>query len=100
MPKTPTILAATALVVAALGATPLGHAAGKSSCRQTPSARSSSEELRHGLKVKNGTLTAADFAAGQLPAGPQGLTGAKGDAGPQGGEGRPGPARRRRARPA
>jgi hypothetical protein len=41
-------------------------------------------------KVKNGTLLAADFKAGQLPAGPRGLTGAagpKGDVGAQGAQG-------------
>ena len=91
MPKTPTILAATALVVAALGATPLGHAAGKFVLpTNSVGAKQLQKSSVTGLKVKNGTLTAADFAAGQLPAGPQGLTGAKGDAGPQGPKGDPG----------
>lgn len=35
-------------------------------------------------KVKNGTLLAKDFKAGQLPAGPQGAAGATGPAGPAG----------------
>jgi hypothetical protein len=46
-------------------------------------------------KVKNGSLRAADFAAGQLPAGPAGPPGpaaAVGPLGPQGPGGPPGPA--------
>ncbi|HEU4598919.1 MAG TPA: hypothetical protein VFS26_04170, partial [Solirubrobacterales bacterium] len=35
-------------------------------------------------KVKNGSLKAADFGAGQLPAGPQGAQGPQGPAGPAG----------------
>jgi hypothetical protein len=89
MPKTPTILAATALAVAALGATPLGHAAGK---LILPTNSVGSKQLQKsavtGLKVKDGTLTAADFAAGQLQAGPQGP---KGDAGATGAPGTQGP---------
>ena len=42
-------------------------------------------------KVKNGSLRAADFGAGQLPAGPQGPSGAQGAAGPQGPQGATGP---------
>jgi Collagen triple helix repeat (20 copies) len=48
-------------------------------------------------KVNNGSLLAADFKAGQLPAGPKGDTGPKGDAGlpgaqgPKGDPGSPGP---------
>ncbi len=41
-------------------------------------------------KVRNHSLRAADFAAGQLPAGPRGETGAKGDLGPAGPRGEPG----------
>jgi len=46
------------------------------------------------VKVKNGSLKRADFAAGQLPAGaqgPQGATGASGPAGPAGPAGPQGP---------
>lgn len=42
-------------------------------------------------KVKNGSLRAADFAAGQLPAGPAGPTGPAGAGGPQGPQGAAGP---------
>ena len=37
-----------------------------------------------GRKVKDGTLSATDFKAGQLPAGPKGDPGAPGPAGPKG----------------
>ena len=40
-----------------------------------------------GPKIKNGTLLAADFKAGQLPAGPQGPKGDPGPQGPQGDKG-------------
>jgi hypothetical protein len=43
-----------------------------------------------GPKVKNGSLTAADFKAGQLPAGPQGPKGDPGAQGPNGAKGDPG----------
>jgi len=85
MPKTPVILAATALAVAAFGAAPLGHAAGK---LILPTNSVGSKQLKvssvTSQKVKDGTLTASDFAAGQLPAGPRGPKGDNGDAGPQG----------------
>lgn len=45
-------------------------------------------------KVRNGSLRAVDFAAGQLPAGqpgPPGAPGAQGQQGPQGTQGPPGP---------
>jgi hypothetical protein len=42
-------------------------------------------------KVKNGSLRAADFAAGQLPAGPAGPPGPAGPAGPGGSQGPEGP---------
>jgi hypothetical protein len=85
MPKTPTILAATALAVALFGSTPLGHAAGKMFLpTNSVGAKQLQKNSVTGLKVKNGTLTAADFAAGQLQPGPQGP---KGDPGPQGEKG-------------
>jgi hypothetical protein len=43
-------------------------------------------------KVKNGSLMSADFAAGQIPAGPRGATGERGPAGPAGLAGPAGPA--------
>ena len=101
--KRPTVIAITALVISVFGATPLGHAAGR---LILPKASVGSVQLKAGavtgLKVKDGTLQAADFAAGQLPAGPQGEKGdpgpkgdpgekgEKGDAGPKGAQGEPG----------
>lgn len=83
------IVAVTALVVAVLGATPLGHAAGRV---LLPSNSVGASQLRKSavtsLKVKDGTLLAADFRSGELPAG---APGAKGDAGPAGPKGEPGP---------
>ena len=88
MPKTPTILAATALVVALFGSTPLGHAAGKLVLpTNSVGAKQLQKDSVSGLKVKNGSLTAADFAAGQLQPGPQGP---KGDPGPPGSQGEKG----------
>jgi hypothetical protein len=45
-----------------------------------------------GKEVKNRSLGAADFKAGQLPAGPQGATGPPGSPGPAGAQGLQGPA--------
>jgi hypothetical protein len=93
--RTATILAATALVVAVFGSTPLGHAAGnlilarnsvgaaqlKRNAVTGPKIRKNAVTS---VKVRNGTLLAADFKPGQLPRGPQGP---KGDPGPQGAQG-------------
>lgn len=45
-----------------------------------------------GTKIKNGTLSKLDFAAGQVPIGPQGPQGPQGPAGGQGPAGAVGPA--------
>jgi len=79
------ILAATALLVAVLGATPVGQAAGRLVLpKNSVGAVQLKKSAVTGLKVKNGSLLAADFKAGQLPSGPQGP---KGDAGAQGAQG-------------
>jgi hypothetical protein len=83
--KTPTVIATTALVVAVLAATPIGEAAGRLVLpNNSVGAVQIKKSAVTGLKVKNGTLMAADFKPGQLPAGPQGP---KGEAGPQGPKG-------------
>lgn len=98
--KTATLLAATALVVAVFGSTPLGHAAANivlpkrsvGAAQLKTSAVVGTKIAKNavtGVKVKNGTLLAADFKAGQLPAGPQGPQGVAGTQGPKGD---PGPA--------
>ena len=84
-PKAPTALAATALIVAVLGSAPITHAAGSLILPKrsvgTPQIKKNAVT---GAKVKNGTLAAADFKAGQLPTGPKGDPGAPGPAGPNG----------------
>jgi hypothetical protein len=101
------ILAATALVVAVFGSTPLGHAAGslilaRNSVGAAQLKKNAVTALKirkdavTSVKVKNGTLLAADFKPGQIPAGPQGpkgdpgAQGPKGDTGAQGERGDPG----------
>jgi len=86
--KIPTALAATALVVAALGSAPLTHAAGKLILpKRSVGTAQIKKNAVTSAKVKNGTLTTADFKAGQQPVGPQGP---KGDPGFQGAKGDPG----------
>jgi Collagen triple helix repeat (20 copies) len=85
--RTATILAATALVVAVFGSTPLGHAAGNLIlAKNSVGAPQLKKNAVTGGKVKNGTLMAADFKAGQLP-GPQGPKGEPGQQGPAGAQG-------------
>ena len=95
--RLPLIISITALVVAVLGATPLGQAAYDA---VLPVNSVGALQLRGGAvtepkirgdavtsgKVKNRSLKAIDFAEGQIPAGPAGEKGDKGD------KGDPGPA--------
>lgn len=91
-------LSAAALTVAVLGYTPLGQAAQRII---VPLDSVGTAQLKPGAvtggKIKNGTLTSAKFAPGQLltgpkgDTGPQGLQGPKGDTGAQGAKGDPGP---------
>src|SRR4051794_40664183 len=93
-PKPPTVLAATAVVVAVLGSTPIGSAAGR---LILPHNSVGNAQLKVGAvtaaKIKDGTLTAAKFKADEFAAGAQGakgdlgVQGAKGDTGPQGAKG-------------
>jgi hypothetical protein len=86
--KTPTIIAITALAVAVLFATPLGQAAGNLVLsKNSVGAAQIKKNAVTGPKVKDASLMAADFKAGQLPAGPQGP---KGDPGAQGIQGQTG----------
>lgn len=96
--RLPVILSATALLVAVLGATPIGEAAYNA---VVPNNSVGVQQLRNGAvtsaklrgdavnsgKVKNGSLRAIDFRTGQLPAGPQGAKGNKGDKGDAGAPG-------------
>ena len=80
--KITTAAAFTALAVAVLGATPVGHAAGKLVLgKSSVGAPQLKKNAVTSAKVKNHSLLAVDFKRGQLPAGPQGP---KGDQGPKG----------------
>ena len=83
--KAPTALAAAALVVAVLESAPITHAAETSILpkRSVGTAQIKTNAVT-GRKVKDGTLSAADFMAGQLLAGPKGDPGAAGPPGPKG----------------
>jgi hypothetical protein len=86
-----TVIAATALAVAVFGSTPIGHAAGNLILpRNSVGTAQLKGSAVTGLKVKDGSLAAADFAAGQLPAGPKGDKGDPGPQGPTGLKGLPG----------
>jgi len=86
--KLNTIIAVTALALAVLGATPLGHAATRFVLpKNSVGATQLKKNAVIGAKIKNGTLTAAKFKKGQLPHGPQGPKGEKGDPGVQGPKG-------------
>ena len=66
-------LAATALLVSVLVATPLGQAASRLVLpKNSVGAKQLKKNAVTAAKVKNGTLLAADFKAGQLPAGSKG----------------------------
>ena len=80
--KIPTILASTALAIALFGATPLGHAASRMILpKNSVGAAQLKKAAVTGAKVKDGSLTAADFLPGQVPKGEQGPKGDKGDQG-------------------
>jgi Collagen triple helix repeat (20 copies) len=90
--KLNTVIAVTALVVAVFGSTPLGEAAGRMVLPQgSVGTKQIQKSAVTGLKVKNGSLMAADFKAGQLPAGPHGPQGEKGEKGATGAQGPAGP---------
>jgi hypothetical protein len=80
--RLPIILSSTALVVAVLGATPVGEAALNLA---VPRNSVGTIQLRNSavtsIKVKNGSLLRADFRSGQIPAGPAGPAGPQGPPG-------------------
>jgi hypothetical protein len=82
--RLPIILSSTALVVAVLGATPVGEAALNALPRASVGPLQLKTNAVTSIKVKNGSLLRADFRAGQIPAGPTG------PAGPAGAQGAPG----------
>jgi hypothetical protein len=74
------VIAIVALIVA-LGGT--GYAAIKLPANSVGTAQLKKDAVTS-LKVKNGSLLAGDFKAGQIPAGPEGPAGSPGGAGPAG----------------
>src|SRR5215208_6796796 len=83
-----TSIAVAALVVAAFGTTPLGHAASRMILpRNSVGTAQIKQAAVTGLKVRDHSLSAVDFRAGELLAGAQGPQGEKGAAGPQGSKG-------------
>jgi hypothetical protein len=87
MRKLPIILSTTALVVAVLGATPVGEAAMNTVGRNSVGTIHLRTNAVTSIKVRNGSLLRADFRAGQIPAGPAGPSGPAGPAGPPGASG-------------
>jgi hypothetical protein len=83
-PSTPTAIALLALFISLGGTTyaTINLPANSVGTRQLKDGAVSGEKLRRNAvsssQVKDGSLLAKDFKAGQLPAGPRGLTGARG----------------------
>ena len=80
----PVVFSVTALVVAVLGATPVGEAALNALPRASVGPLQLKTNAVTSIKVKNGSLLRADFRAGQIPAGPAGPAGAQGAPGTSG----------------
>jgi len=81
-------LSAAAFLVSVLFATPVGQAASRLVlAKNSVGTAQLKKNAVTGAKVRNGSLLAADFKAGQLPAGPQGPQGPKGDKGAAGAPG-------------
>ena len=79
------MLSTAALVVAVLGATPVGHAAMNLVVpRNSVGTLQLKANAVTAAKVKNGSLLSADFKSGQLPQGPQGPAGPQGPPGMSG----------------
>lgn len=83
--RLPIVLSTAALVVAVLGATPVGHAAMNLVVpRNSVGTLQLKANAVTAAKVKNGSLLSADFKSGQLPQGPQGPAGPQGPPGMSG----------------
>jgi len=80
----PVVFSVTALIVAVLGATPVGEAALNALPRASVGPLQLKANAVTSVKVKNGSLLRADFRAGQIPAGPAGPAGAQGAPGTSG----------------
>jgi hypothetical protein len=105
MPKLPTVLSTTALLVAVLGSTPLAAIAKDAAfprnsvgtAQLKPNAVAAAKIAPGAVRARhvlNGSLLLEDFKRGQIPRGPQGDPGAKGEQGEPGAKGdrgEPGP---------
>jgi hypothetical protein len=80
----PVVFSVTALIVAVLGATPVGEAALNALPRASVGPLQLKANAVTSVKVKNGSLLRADFRAGQIPVGPAGPAGAQGAPGTSG----------------
>lgn len=90
--RLPVVASLIALVVAVLGSTPLGEAASDIVIpRNSVGAPQLKKNAVTTAKVKNRSLLAIDFKAGQVPPGPTGERGAPGPQGPPGSKGDSGP---------
>jgi len=90
--RLPLALSTSAVVIAVLGATPVGQAAKR--LVLPPNSVGTAQLKRSSVtavKVKAHSLTAADFRPGQLTGGPAGPTGPQGDVGSRGPAGPKGP---------
>lgn len=93
-PRLALAMSASALVVALLGSTPLGHALSSALPRNSVGPlqlqrnavgpQKIAPNAVRASHVLNGSLLVEDFKAGQIPAGPKGDKGDKGDKGPPG----------------
>jgi hypothetical protein len=96
LPLPAMIVACVALVVAlggvsyAAGVLPKGSVGTAQIQKKAVTASKLRANSVNGLKVKNGSLAATDFKAGQLPQGPKGDPGAQGPKGDTGAAGAPG----------
>jgi hypothetical protein len=82
--RLPIVISVVALVVAVLGATPVGEAALNALPRNSVGPLQLQQAAVTSIKVKNGSLLVKDFMPGQIPQGPAGPAGPAGAAGPQG----------------
>jgi hypothetical protein len=88
----PVVLSSAALLIAVFGSTPVGEAALNALPRNSVGPVQLKNDAVTSVKVRNGSLLAADFRLGQLPQGPQGAQGPAGPVGPAGPAGPQGPA--------
>src|SRR5215208_2284169 len=87
-----TSIAVAALLVAVFGSTPLGHAASRMILPKNSVGTAQIKQAAvTGLKVRDHSLSAVDFRAGELLAAPRGPKGEKGENGEQGAQGETGP---------